>query len=188
MHTIDEKKLEAATALFLEGLGLDLSDQHLIDTPRRVAKAWKHQFGAGYEIDPHAILNVEFSDSYDNMILVDKIPVMSHCIHHMVPFVGTASVAYIPAEKRITGLSKLARIVNAYAQRLQIQEQLTRQIADAIQQVLRPKGVAVVIRAEHMCMSHRGVRATGSATTTSCMLGCFLTERETRAEFFSLCK
>jgi len=180
---IDQKKLEEATRLFLEGLGLDVNDQHFKNTPARVAKAWKNDFGAGYEMDPAKILTVTFSEDYDEMIVVKDIPVLSYCAHHVVPFFGKAKVGYIPADKRITGLSKLARIVDVFAKRLQVQERLTNQVAFAIKNILQPRGVGVVITATHMCMSHRGVRAVGSETVTSCMIGCFRDEPETRAEF-----
>jgi len=185
---IDETKLVKGIRLFFEGLGLgaELADQHFRDTPKRVAKAWKEHFGAGYELDPKKYLNVEFSDDYDQMVVVKDIPFMSHCAHHIVPFCGVAKIGYLPDEKRITGLSKLARVLNGYAQRLQIQEQLTRQVASAIQEVLRPKGVGVVLEAEHFCMTRRGVKAPGSMTITSCLLGSFRDEPETRAEFLNM--
>lgn len=185
---INEKKLEAGITMFLEGLGEDITDQHCKDTPKRVARAWKQYFGAGYEMDPKEILKVQFADKYDDMVIVRNIPVQSHCIHHLVSFSGTATVAYIPKGNRVTGLSKLARIVDVFAKRLQIQERLTRQVAEAINDTLQPKGVAVVIKASHMCMTHRGVRAVGSDTVTSCMLGCFRNEPSTRAEFLEFCK
>lgn len=180
---VDQKKLEAATSLFLEGLGVNSEDQHFKGTPKRVARAWKEYFGAGYEIDPKEYLVTEFSDDFDQMIVVSDIPLISHCAHHLVPFCGTAKVGYLPAERRITGLSKLARVVQGYSARLQIQEQLTRQIAQAIWDVLKPKGCGVVIKAEHFCMNRRGARAVGSVTTTSYLLGSFRNEPETRAEF-----
>jgi GTP cyclohydrolase I len=180
---IDKQKIEKGVELFLKGLGIDTTDQHFKGTPGRVAKAWAEYFGAGYDIDPKKYLNVEFSDDFDQMILVKDIPLISHCAHHMVPFCGTAKVGYLPANKRITGLSKLARVVQGYAARLQIQEQLTRQIAQALHDVLKPKGCGVVIEAEHFCMSRRGVRATGSKTVTSYLMGSFRDEPETRAEF-----
>lgn len=180
---IDKIKIEKGIVLFLKGLGLNVKDQHLRSTPRRVAKAWAEYFGAGYDSDPSTYLNVEFSDSYDQMVVVKDIPLISHCAHHIVPFVGTAKIGYLPANGRITGLSKLARVLQGYAARLQIQEQLTRQVAQALQDVLKPKGCGVIIEAEHFCMSRRGARATGSTTVTSYLLGSFRDEPETRAEF-----
>ena len=182
---INEQKLVQGVSLFLEGLGVNLTDQHFKETPRRVAKAWKECFGAGYEIDPRKHLNVAFSDSYDQMIIIKDIPFTSHCGHHIVPFCGHAKIGYLPNDHRITGLSKLARVLQGYAQRLQIQEQLTRQVAEAIDSVLKPKGVGVVLEAEHFCMTRRGARATGSMTVTSCLLGQFRNEPETRAEFLN---
>lgn len=180
---IDTQMIEEGVKLFLRGLGVDLTDQHYVKTPYRVAKAWKEFFGAGYEVDPKTYLNVEFSDAFDQMIVCKDIPLISHCSHHIVPFVGTAKVGYLPANQRITGLSKLARVVQAYASRLQIQEQLTRQIAQVLNDVLTPKGCGVIIEAEHFCMSRRGARATGSKTVTSYLMGSFRDEPETRAEF-----
>jgi GTP cyclohydrolase I len=183
---INQTQLEKATSMFLQALGLDLKNQHFKGTPARVAKAWATEFAKGYEIDPMSFLNVEFNDSYDQIILVKDIPILSHCAHHIVPFRGTCKVGYIPDAGRITGLSKIARMAQAYAARLQIQEQLTREIADAITKVLKPKGVAVVIQAEHFCMSQRGARAAGSTTVTSYMKGCFRDEPSARAEFMAL--
>jgi GTP cyclohydrolase I len=134
-------------------------------------------------MDPEKVLTVTFSDDYDEMIVVKDIPVLSYCAHHVVPFFGKAKVGYVPNNRRITGLSKLARIVDVFAKRLQVQERLTRQVASAINDILKPKGVGVVISASHMCMSHRGVRAVGSETVTSCLIGCMRDEPETRAEF-----
>ena len=182
---VNQEKIEQGIAMFLEGLGEDITDQHFKDTPKRVAKAWKEYFGMGYDIDPKEYLKVEFSDCYDQMIVVKDIPLISHCAHHLVSFIGPAKVAYLPSDGRITGLSKLARVVQGYASRLQIQERLTRQIAMAIEDVLKPKGCGVVIEAEHFCMSRRGVRATGSKTITSYLLGSFRNEPETRAEFLA---
>lgn len=182
---IDQAKLRKATKLFLEGLGVDLENQHFVGTPGRVARAWKEYFGAGYEVDPKELINVEFSDDYDQMIVVKDIPFMSHCAHHVVPFCGRAKIGYLPRDGKITGLSKLARVLYGYAQRLQIQEQLTRQVAQALQDTLNPKGVGVVLSAEHMCMTHRGVQAPGSVTVTSCLFGSFREEAETREEFLN---
>lgn len=184
---IDQKKLEESTKLFLEGLGLDPTDQHLVDTPKRVARAWKEAYGAGYEIDPKQYLTTEFSDNFDQMIVVKQIPVFSHCIHHIVSFSGVAKIGYIPnlKTKKITGLSKLARVLNGYAQRLQIQEQLTRQVTEAINEVLEPRGCGTVIEASHNCMCSRGVRAPGSLTVTSYLLGEFRDNLATRQEFLN---
>jgi len=158
----------------------------LLDTPKRVVKAYE-EFFAGYHMDPHEILARTFEEieGYDEMVIVKDIRVESHCEHHMVPVVGTAHIAYIP-NKRIVGISKLARIADLYAKRLQTQETMTAQIADTIQEVLKPKGVAVVIDAAHQCMSTRGVHKTGSTTVTSKMLGLFRSDPRTRTEFMTL--
>ena len=185
MHEFDEKKMEEGMRIFLEGMGVDTNDQHIKNTPSRVMRAWRDSFGAGYQTTPDDVLNVEFADDYDQMIVVKDIPFMSFCAHHVVPFTGTAKIGYIPSDGRITGLSKLARVLYCFAQRLQIQERLTRQVADAIQEKLNPKAVGVVLSAEHMCMTRRGVQAPGSMTVTSCLLGNFRDEPETRAEFLN---
>lgn len=158
----------------------------LLETPSRVARAYKELF-SGYAIDPHALLKRTFSETegYDEMVVLRDIPFASHCEHHMVPFIGTAHVAYLPRH-RVVGISKLARVVDAYARRLQIQEKLTVQIADAIDSVLRPLGVAVVLRAQHQCMTTRGVNKPGVSMLTSRMLGAFRDNPGTRREFLSM--
>ena len=185
MHEFNEEKMRQGITLFLEGMGVDLNNQHLKNTPARVQRAWTEHFAAGYQQDVDEILKVEFSDDYDQMIVVKNIPFMSFCAHHLVSFTGVAKIGYIPSERRITGLSKLARVLYCYAQRLQIQEQLTRQVANAIEAKLQPKAVGVVIEAEHMCMTRRGAKAPGSITTTSYLLGQFRDEPEARAEFLN---
>jgi GTP cyclohydrolase I len=179
------KKAEKAISDFLNAFGLEMKDQHLVDTPRRVAKAWQQAFLSGYRMSAKKILSVEFSDSYDQMVVVKNIPFCSLCSHHLVPFLGEVKVGYIPKEGRITGLSKLARIVEMYSRRLQIQERMTQQIARAIEKHLKPVGVGVIVEAEHLCMTIRGVEKPGSITVTSCLLGCFRDEAETRAEFLN---
>jgi GTP cyclohydrolase I len=181
---MNQNKMEAGIKMFLQGMNLDINNQHLKNTPKRVAKAWAATLGSGYEQDVKKILSVEFTDDYDSMVVIKDIPFSSTCIHHLLPFYGTAKIAYIPNGK-ITGLSKLARVLEVYARRLQIQEQLTVQIAKAIQKYLKPKGVGVVIIAEHQCMSHRGVQKAGSKTVTSCLLGAMRSDSKTRAEFLS---
>lgn len=159
----------------------------LIDTPKRVAKAFKHWFG-GYEIDIGSILATQFKDGgegYDEMVIVKDIPFYSKCEHHMADIFGTATVAYIPSGC-VVGLSKLSRLVDAFARRLQVQERMTRQIADALQDHLEPKGVGVVIKARHMCMESRGVCQQGHHTITSALRGVLKDEAEARAEFMSL--
>ncbi|MCB1740960.1 MAG: GTP cyclohydrolase I FolE [Gammaproteobacteria bacterium] len=166
-------------------LGEDPAREGLEKTPERVARAQLF-FTQGYDSDPREILlNALFKEDGDEMILVRNIEIYSLCEHHMVPFFGTAHVAYIP-NGRIVGLSKIARVVDVFARRLQVQERLTRQIRDAIQQVLEPLGVAVVIEAKHLCMVMRGVEKQHSSTTTSAMSGVFLDNHRTRAEFMRL--
>lgn len=161
------------------------------DTPNRVAKAFEHWFG-GYDIDIAKLLAVSFEDggeNYDQMVSVVNIPFYSKCEHHMADIFGTATVAYIPnPDKGVVGLSKLSRVVDAYARRLQVQERLTRQIADALETHLSPIGVGVVIKARHMCMESRGICQQGHHTVTSALRGAIRDEPQTRAEFFALAK
>ena len=166
-------------------LGEDPEREGLVKTPERVAKAMSF-VTKGYAEDPVQIINSAiFREEYKQMVLVKNIELFSMCEHHMMPFVGKAHVAYIP-DGRITGLSKIARVVECYARRLQVQERLTVQIRDCIQQALDPIGVAVVIEASHMCMQMRGVEKLGSATTTSAFTGVFLKDTRTREEFLTL--
>ena len=166
-------------------LGEDPDREGLIKTPERVAKAMSF-VTKGYAQDPVEIINsATFKEDYKHMVLVKDIELFSMCEHHMMPFVGKAHVAYIP-NGRITGLSKIARVVECYARRLQVQERLTVQIRDCIQEALNPIGVAVVIEASHMCMQMRGVEKLGSATTTSAFTGVFLKDTRTREEFMTL--
>jgi GTP cyclohydrolase I len=158
----------------------------LIDTPQRVVNAYR-EFFEGYLMNPEEILARTFEEveGYDEMVIVKNIRLESHCEHHIVPILGKAHVAYIP-DKRVVGISKLARLVDVYAKRLQTQETMTAQIADTIQRVLQPKGVAVVIDAAHQCMTTRGVHKTETSTVTSRMLGLFREDPRTRAEFMTL--
>ena len=166
-------------------LGEDPQREGLLKTPLRVAKAWSYMT-KGYNEDPIAILrSAMFKEEYRQMVLVKDIEIFSVCEHHMLPFVGKAHVAYIP-NGQITGLSKIARVVDCFARRLQVQERLTVQIRDSIQEALNPLGVAVVIEASHMCMQMRGVEKQDSATTTSAFTGIFLSDHRTREEFMSL--
>ena len=179
---------ENLVRFMLMAIGEDFKRPGVHETPARVVKAWGEWF-AGYSIDPDALFKV-FEDgapgeSNDQLVLETNIPVYSWCEHHMAPIVGFAHVAYIPG-KAIVGLSKLARVVDAYARRLQVQERLTNQIADCIQRNLEPLGVGVVITAEHFCMCTRGVKLGGVKTTTSALRGALLHEPEARSEFFSL--
>ncbi|MDC0410565.1 GTP cyclohydrolase I FolE [Gammaproteobacteria bacterium] len=180
-----EEALNAVKTL-IEWAGDDPAREGLIETPDRVIRAYK-EFFAGYEEDPEQVLTKTFEEveGYDDAVIVRNIRVESHCEHHMVPILGIAHVGYIP-NKRVVGISKLARIVDIFGKRLQTQETMTAQIADTIQRVLEPKGVAVVIDAGHQCMSTRGIHKTESSTITSRMLGIFRDKPETRAEFMNL--
>lgn len=179
------KKTKSLANLYrkiLNNLGEDPCREGLIDTPERVAKAMQY-FTHGYYINPEEILGAsKFHEDYKEMVIVKDIELYSLCEHHMIPFFGKAHVAYIPNEY-ITGLSKIARVVEAYARRLQVQERLTMQIRDCIQETLNPLGVAVVIEAKHLCMVMRGVQKQNSITTTSAFTGCFLNDNRTREEF-----
>ena len=158
----------------------------LQDTPKRVARAWR-EYCQGYDEDPglHLARTFEEVGGYDEIVLLKHIPFQSHCEHHMAPITGTASIAYLPS-KRVVGISKLARVLHGYAQRLQIQERLTAQVAQSIWDNLQPQGVAVVIEAQHGCMTGRGVKTHGVGMVTSRMLGCFLTNADSRKEVLSL--
>lgn len=186
MEVLDrEEELAAAYRRVLELLGEDPTREGLEKTPSRVARAMQF-LTAGYEQDPIAILNsARFKEEYKQMVLVKDIEIYSLCEHHMLPFYGKVHVAYIP-NGYITGLSKIARVVECFARRLQVQERLTVQIRDSIQEALQPLGVAVVIEAAHMCMQMRGVQKQNSATTTSAFTGTFLKDSRTREEFMHL--
>ena len=172
--------------ILLRWAGDDPSREGLVGTPDRVLRAYA-EFFAGYSEDPVAVLERTFEETadYDEMIVVRDIRPESHCEHHIVPIIGKAHVGYLPAG-RVVGISKLARVVDIFAKRLQIQERLTTEIGDAIDHVLRPRGVAVVIEATHMCMSTRGIHKTASSTVTSRMLGGFRTDPTTRREFLTM--
>ena len=178
-------EVEAAVRTLLRWAGDDPDREGLLGTPARVARAYE-AFFAGYEAAPIAMLSRTFeeTDGYDEMVLLRDIDFQSHCEHHMVPIIGVAHVAYIP-KSRVVGISKLARIVEAFAKRLQIQERFTMQIANSINDVLQPIGVGVVIEAQHQCMTTRGVNKPGVAMVTSCMLGTFREDPATRSEFLS---
>ena len=180
-----EQAMEAVKTL-LAYTGDDPSREGLIDTPKRVIKAYD-EFFAGYNEDPVEVLSRTFEqvEGYDEMVIVKGIRVESHCEHHMVPIIGVAHVGYIP-NKKVVGISKLARMVDLFGKRLQTQETMTAQIADTIEKVLNPKGVAVVIDAAHMCMTTRGIHKTEASTVTSRMLGTFRKNANTRAEFMNL--
>ncbi len=180
-----EEALQAVRTL-IEYTGDDVTREGLRDTPKRVVDSYS-EFFSGYDQDPDEILDRTFEEveGYDEMVIVKNIRLESHCEHHMVPIIGQAHVAYIPTN-RVVGISKLARVVDVYAKRLQTQETMTAQIADSILRVLKPKGVAVVIDAAHQCMSTRGVYKPESTTVTSRMLGLFRSDPRTRSEFMTL--
>ena len=183
---IDQPRIERAVREILVAIGEDPDRDGLIDTPARVARAYAEQF-SGLSQHPEDVLGTVFDADHDELILVRDIEVYSTCEHHLVPFFGTAHVAYIPNEKgQITGLSKLARLVDVYARRPQVQERMTSQIADALMRVLEPRGALVVIEAEHLCMSMRGVRKPGAKTVTSAVRGIIRDSARTRAEAMSL--
>ena len=182
---VDLPRIEAAVREILLAIGEDPDRSGLADTPKRVAKAYGEVF-AGLHQDPADVLSTTFDISHDEMVLVKDIPFYSTCEHHLVPFHGSAHVGYIPSDKgQVTGLSKLARLVDIYAKRPQVQERLTTQIADALMAHLKPRGAIVVVECEHLCMSMRGVRKPGARTVTSAVRG-ILHEPATRAEAMSL--
>ena len=180
------EQAEEAVRTLIRWTGDDPAREGLAGTPARVVGAYQEYF-AGYDIDPMDLLQRTFEevDGYDEMVLLRDIPFESHCEHHIAPIIGKAHVAYMPGS-RVVGISKLARVVDAYARRLQIQEKMTAQIANAIQDVLQPKGVAVVIEAAHQCMTMRGIHRPGVALVTSRMLGMFRSDARTRREFLAL--
>jgi GTP cyclohydrolase I len=181
-----EAEAEAAVRTLIEWAGDDPDREGLRETPARVARAYRELF-AGYEADPRAYLERTFDEvgGYDELVLLRDIRVVSFCEHHMLPFLGRAHVGYLPSN-RVVGISKLARVVHGFARRLQIQEKLTAEIAEAIQDILKPKGVGVVIVSEHSCMTMRGVNTPGAQLTTSHLLGEVRDDPRTRQEFFEL--
>jgi GTP cyclohydrolase I len=186
MATVDRAKIEQAVRLILEGVGDDPDREGVRDTPRRVADMYEEIF-AGIGADPEELVTQVPGADFDEMIMVRDIPLYSVCEHHLLPWVGRAHVAYIPnTDGRITGLSKVARVVDTCAKRLQVQERLTTQIADAIDRALAPRGVFVVIEAEHLCMTMRGIKKPGAMTVTSAVRGLFRADARTRQEAMSL--
>ncbi|MBV9290850.1 MAG: GTP cyclohydrolase I FolE [Frankiales bacterium] len=183
---VDQERIASAVREILLAIGEDPERDGLRDTPARVARMYDEVF-AGMHVNPCSVLTTVFDADHDEMVLVKDIAVSSTCEHHLVPWVGTAHVGYIPNEKgQITGLSKLARVVDLYAKRPQVQERLTTQVADAVESCLQPRGVIVVVEAEHLCMSIRGVRKPGAKTVTSAVRGLFRDSQPTRAEAMSL--
>ena len=180
------EEAESAVRVLIRWAGDDPQREGLLETPRRVARAYE-EFFAGYLQDPREILARTFSEveGYDEMIVMNDIRFESHCEHHMVPIIGKVHIGYLP-DKRVIGISKLARLVEVYARRLQVQEKMTVQIADTLQEVLQPKGVAVVIEAAHQCMTTRGVHKPGVGLVTSRMVGAFRDDPSTRREFLAV--
>lgn len=182
----DQARAEAAVRELLCAIGEDPERQGLIDTPARVARAYQEMF-AGLYVNPDDVLNTTFDEQHDELVLVKDIPMYSTCEHHLVAFHGVAHVGYIPGiDGRVTGLSKLARVVDLYAKRPQVQERLTGQVADALMRKLNPRGVIVVMEAEHLCMAMRGIRKPGAVTTTSAVRGQFKTDNASRSEALDL--
>ena len=183
---VDLERAAAAVRELLLAVGEDPEREGLRATPGRVARAYAEIFG-GLFVDPSEVLETTFDEGHNELVLVKDIPLYSVCEHHLVPWHGTAAVGYIPGEDgRITGLSKLARVVDLYARRPQVQERLTSQVADAVMAKLEPRGVIVVVQAEHLCMAMRGVRKPGALTMTSAVRGIFQDDQRTRAEALSL--
>ena len=183
---ISENQAVEAVKTLIRWAGDNPEREGLKETPKRVIRSYK-DFFSGYNLDPREILSKKFKevDGYDEIIILKDIRLESHCEHHMVPFIGTAHVGYLP-QKKVVGLSKLARLVEAFAKRLQIQEKLTAQIANAIDEVLQPKGVGVIIEASHLCVATRGIHKPDSKMVTSRMLGSFRNDQATRKEFLDL--
>lgn len=188
MAEMDTEKIEQGVRLILEGIGENPDRSGLVETPERVARMYEEVL-VGMSQDPAELFERTFDEGHQEMVIVHDIPVYSLCEHHLIPFYGLAHVAYIPNESgRICGISKLARLVDVYARRLQVQERLTSQVADALVEYMHPLGVLVVIECEHMCMTMRGVKKPGSKTTTSAVRGSFRSSPQTRAEALDLIK
>ncbi|MEY2403337.1 MAG: cyclohydrolase [Acidimicrobiaceae bacterium] len=182
LPAVDKPRIERAVREILQAIGEDPEREGLIDTPARVARMYEEIF-EGMRVDPSEFLQTQFESDHDEMVMVRDITMYSACEHHLLPWVGKAHVAYIPSDDgRVTGLSKLARLVDAYAKRPQVQERLTSQIADELDRSLQPKGVMVVIEAEHLCMTMRGIRKPGATTVTSAVRGLFRQNVATREE------
>lgn len=184
-HKVDKKKIEKAIKDILVAIGEDPNRGDLVDTPARVADMYEEIF-AGMGQDARELVKTMDPEKYDQIILVKDIPFYSMCEHHMLPFIGKCHVAYIPDNGRVTGLSKLVRVTKALSRRLQVQERLTGQIAEVLMETLKPKGVMVVVEAEHLCMAMRGVKEAGTSTVTSAVKGIFRSSRATREEALAL--
>lgn len=187
MSFVDHKKIETAVTMILEAIGEDPSREGLLDTPKRVAKMYEEVF-QGLNQDPKEHFATVFGEDHEELVLVKDIPFYSMCEHHLVPFFGTAHIGYIPKGGKVTGLSKLARAVEAVCRRPQLQERITSTIADSIVESLEPLGVIVVVEAEHMCMTMRGVKKPGSKTVTSAVRGAFEKNAAARSEVLALIK
>jgi GTP cyclohydrolase I len=187
-RTVSQEEAEEAVRTLIQWAGDDPDREGLLETPARVARSYRELF-AGYETDPRAYMERTFEEvgGYDELVVLRAIPVISFCEHHMLPVIGHAHVGYLPTN-RVVGISKLARVVQGFSRRLQIQEKLTAEIAGAIDQVLQPKGVGVVIEAEHSCMTLRGVNTPGSSLTTSHLTGVIRDDARTRQEFLRLAR
>ncbi|WP_078544566.1 GTP cyclohydrolase I FolE [Litchfieldia alkalitelluris] len=184
MANVNRAQIEEAVRLILEAVGEDPNREGLLDTPKRVAKMYEEVF-SGLTIDPKEYFETIFSENHEELVLVKDIPFHSMCEHHLVPFYGTAHVAYIPQNGRVAGLSKLARAVEAVSRRPQLQERITSTIADTMMETLEPQGVMVIVEAEHMCMTMRGVKKPGAKTVTSAVRGVFKTDSDARKEVLS---
>lgn len=188
VNKVDGEKIQIAVRMILEAIGEDPEREGLKETPQRVARMYAEIF-SGLHVDPGVHLQTCFyEEEHEEMVLIKDISIDSMCEHHLLPFFGKAHVAYIPNRNKITGLSKLVRVVDTLARRPQLQERLTMQIANTIMSVLQPKGVVVVVEAEHLCMSIRGIKKPGAMTVTSAVRGIFRTDHKTRDEAFSLIK
>ncbi len=181
-----EAEAEDAVETLIRFIGADMNDPNCTDTPHRVMKAWRDTWGAGYDMKSEDFLTVFPNEGYDEMIVVKNIPINSTCSHHLAPITGFAHIAIIPG-KELIGLSKYARVADMFARRLQLQERLTTNIADELEKLLQPVGVAVFVEAAHGCMSSRGVKIHNSVTVTSALRGAFKSNPDTRAEFMSIC-
>ncbi|WP_031538781.1 MULTISPECIES: GTP cyclohydrolase I FolE [unclassified Bacillus (in: firmicutes)] len=187
MSKMNIPQIEEAIRLLLEAVGEDPNREGLLDTPKRVAKMYEEVF-SGLTIDPKEYFETIFHEDHEELVLVKDIPFYSMCEHHLVPFYGKAHVAYIPKGGRVAGLSKLARAVEAVSKRPQLQERITSTVADTMMETLEPHGVMVVVEAEHMCMTMRGVKKPGASTVTSAVRGVFQTDSDKRAEVFAMIK
>ncbi|HSH25822.1 MAG TPA: GTP cyclohydrolase I FolE [Massilibacterium sp.] len=187
MAEVNFKQIEEAVKLILDAIGEDTNREGLLDTPKRVAKMYAEVF-SGLRENPKEHLKTVFSEEHEELVLVKDIPFFSMCEHHLVPFFGKAHVAYIPQGGKVTGLSKLARTVDTIAKRPQLQERITSDVADAIMETLLPHGAMVVVEAEHMCMTMRGVKKPGAVTVTTAVRGVFKEDKDKRAEVLSLVK